>query len=155
MANEHRIGSDRLPEPRTPRTSYFLAVLGAILAALALAACGSTKVYTADKTLVYQGSIYNLGNVQQVTPGIEGRLPDGNVVDLRGKDRKAIEALLKEQAPVEVTTMVMFDERSMVYQRAPVSRYPDYSKMVSRFEGAMKDISKFMADKKKTQLKLK
>ena len=31
----------------------------------------------------------------------------------------------------------------------------DYNKMKNRHEGALKDITKFMGDKKKTQLKLK
>jgi hypothetical protein len=42
----------------------------------------------------------------------------------------------------------------MVYERRQVKKYSDYSKMASRLDGAMKDISKFMADGKKTQLKL-
>ena len=155
MTTENLSRNGRIPPLHAAGVSCFATALLAVLAALTLVACGSTKVYTADKTLVYQGSIYNLGNVQQVTPRVEGRLPDGSVVDLRGKDRKAVEALLAEQSPLEVSTVVEFDERAMVYQRGPVSSYSDYSKMLKRFDGAMKDISKFMAHGKKTQLKLK
>jgi len=125
------------------------------VALIALAGCGSTKVYTADKTIVYQGSIYNMANVQQVSGRIEGRLPDGSTVNMRTMDKKAVEALLKENGEVTVSTVVGMDDQDMLYQRAAVRKYSDYSKMASRFDGAMQDIGKFMADKKKTQLKLK
>jgi hypothetical protein len=43
----------------------------------------------------------------------------------------------------------------MVYQRKKISKYSEYSSMLKRFERANSDINKFLADKKKTQLKLK
>jgi hypothetical protein len=39
--------------------------------------------------------------------------------------------------------------------RTKVDSYNDYSRLNSRYDKAMKDLTKFMADKKKTQLKLK
>jgi len=122
---------------------------------LALAGCGSTKVYTADKTVVYNGNLYNMGNVQRIGSRIDGRLADGTTVNMSNMDKKAVEGLLKDNGEVMVSMVVEMDDQEMLYQRSRVSRYSDYSKMKSRFEGAQKDIAKFMADKKKTQLKLK
>ena len=134
------------------RLSVFL--LLAALAAL-LAGCGSTKVYTADKTIVYGDSLYNMGNVQQISSRIDGRLPDGSVVKLSGLDKKAVESLLKEHGQITAATYVTMDGKDMPYQQGPVKRYSDYDRMAKRLQGAMKDINKFMGDKKKTQLKLK
>ena len=140
--------------PASSRIHYVFAFLLAV-GMIALAGCGSTKVYTADKTILYNGSIYNMANVQQVSGRIEGQLPDGSTVNMKTLDKKGVEALLKENKEVVVSTVVGMDDQEMVYQRALVKKYSDYSKMVSRFDGAMSDIGKFMADKKKTQLKLK
>lgn len=129
-------------------------LLLAIVLPLAVGGCGSTKVYTADKTIVYRDSIYNLGNVQHIGSRIDGQLPDGSTRSMRGMNRKDVEALLKEHSEIVVSTVVEMDEAEMLYERQRVDRYPDYSKMVKRFDDAMKDISNFMADKKKTQLKL-
>ena len=140
--------------PAFARTQFLCALL-LTLGMIALAGCGSTKVYTADKTIVYNGSIYNMANVQQIAGRIEGQLPDGSTVNMKTLGKKGVEALLKENQEVVVSTVVGMDERDMVYQRARVKKYSEYSKMVSRFDDAMSDISKFMADKKKTQLTLK
>ena len=122
---------------------------------LSLAGCGSTKVYTADKTIVYAGNIYNLGNVQRVGSRVEGRLPNDDTVNMRTLDKKGVEALLKEHSSVLVSTVFELDGQDLVYQRSRVERYRDYSDMMKRFDRALNDITKFMADKKKTQLKLK
>lgn len=132
----------------------FLAAMLLAMGMLSLAACGSTKVYTADKTIVYKGDIYNMGNVQRIGSRIEGQLPDGSTVNMKSLDKKGVEALLKENKEVVVSAVVDMDDQQMVYQRSRITKYSEYNKMVSRFDGAMKDISKFMADKKKTQLKL-
>jgi hypothetical protein len=126
-----------------------------VASALTLAGCGSTKVYTADKTILYNGSLYNLGNVQHIGTRVEGNLPDGQVIDLRNKDKKAIDAALSENSPLMVSAVFELDGRDMIYQRARIKSYSDYSKMVKRFDRAQSDIARFMADKKKTQLKLK
>ena len=122
---------------------------------LALGGCGSTKVYTADKTIVYKGSLYNMGNVQRIGSRVDGQLADGTTVNMKGMDKKGVEGLLKENGEVMVSMVVEMDDQEMVYVRTRVSRYSDYSKMQKRFDSAMEDITKFMADKKKTQLKLK
>ena len=124
------------------------------LGMIALAGCGSTKVYTAEKTILYKDSLYNLSGVQQVGSRIDGQAADGSTVNMRSLDKKGVEKLLKENPEMVVTTLVVMDDKEMVYERRQVKKYSDYSKMASRLDGAMKDISKFMADGKKTQLKL-
>lgn len=132
-----------------------LIALSLAIGLLSLGACGSTKIYTADKTIVYKGDIYNMGNVQRISSRIDGQLPDGSTVNMKNLDRKGVEALLKDNKEIVVSAIVDMDEERVVYQRSRVTKYSEYSKMFNRFEGAMSDISKFMADKKKTQLKLK
>jgi len=128
----------------------FLVAVGMI----ALAGCGSTKVYTAEKTLVYKDSIFNLSGVKQVGSRIDGAATDGTTVNLGALDKKGVEAQLKANPGMVVTTLVLMDDKEMVYERKPVKKYSDFSKMKSRLDDAMKDITKFMADGKKTQLKL-
>jgi hypothetical protein len=133
----------------------FFALMILALTFLSLAGCGSTKVYTADKTIVYNGTIYNLGNVQRVTSRMDGKLPSGDTVNMRTLDKKGVEKLLKENDSIVVTSAVELDGQDLVYQRGKVSKYSQYSSMKKKFDRALNDITKFMADKKKTQLKLK
>lgn len=120
-----------------------------------VAGCGSTKVYTADKTIVYGGALYNMGNVQRITSRVDGQLPDGTRVDMRTLDKKGVEALLQQSAPVTVSAIIQMDSQEMPYQRAAVKKYSEYRKLADRLDDAIDDINDFMADKKKTQLKLK
>ena len=104
--------------------------------------------------MIYKDNIYNLSGTQQVGSRIDGKAADGTTVNLRALDKKGVEAQLKANPGMVVTTLVTMDDKEMVYERREVKKYSDYSKMASRLDGAMKDISKFMADGKKTQLKL-
>jgi hypothetical protein len=122
---------------------------------LSLAGCGSTKVYTADKTMTYRGDLYNMSNVQRVSPAVEGKLPNGETRNMKGMDRKAVEALLDEAKPITVSMIVEMDSQKMVYRRGEVNKYSEYSSMYKSFESAMGRINKFMANKKSTQLKLR
>lgn len=138
-----------------PRSTFRLVAVALLAAALSvLAACGSTKVYTADKTVVYKGSIYNLGNVSKIGTRIDGQLPDGENLSMTNMDRKGVEKLLDEHDEILVSTVFDLDDQEMVYQRVRVDSWRDYSKVVSNFEKAGNKMTKFMADKKDTQLKL-
>ena len=144
-----------LPRHRDFSLARHLAV-GLLLACLvALGGCGGTKVYSTDKTIVYRDSIYNMGNVQRIGSRIDGQLADGTTVNMTNMDKKAVEGLLDDNDEVMVSMYVEMDDREMVYLRQRVSRCSDYNKMKKRHEGALKDMTKFMGDKKKTQLKLK
>jgi hypothetical protein len=130
-------------------------VLALIAVILALPGCGSTKVYTADKSLVYGSTLYNLSAVKSVSPRIEGTLPDGKKINLDRTDKKAFNALLDEHETLVVATIIDLDEKELVYQNSRVKSYSEFSKMVKRQESAMNSIRKFMANKKSRQLKLK
>jgi len=132
-----------------------LGLILAIASIILLAGCGSTKVYTADKTIVYNGNIYNLGNIQRVSSRIEGLLPNGDVVNMRTQDKKGVQSLLDQHSSFIVSTIVELDGQDMVYQRSRVEKYSQYSSMTKRFDRALEDITKFMGNKKSTQLKLK
>ena len=128
----------------------FLAIL-----MLALTGCfSSTKVYTADKTITYKGTLYNMSNVQKIDTTVMGKLPNGDTKNMKGMDKKAVQALLDESSPIMVSMIVEMDSQEMVYARKSVSKYSEFSKMTKSFEGAMNKINKFMANKKSTQLKL-
>lgn len=141
-------------DPVSDRLKYLLTFLLVALF-LSTAGCGSTKVYTADKTIVYNGNTYNMASVQRIGSRMDGHLPDDETVNMRSLDKKGIEAMFKEHDEIMVSSIVEMDSNDMVYQRKRIGRYSDYSKMDKRLEGAMKDINKFMADEKKTQLQLK
>lgn len=144
-----------LPRHRDYSLAGYLAVSLFLACMLALGGCGSTKVYTADKTIVYKNTIYNLGNVQRIGSRIDGQLADGTTVNMTNLDKKAVEGVLKDNGEVTVSMIVELDAQEMVYLRTRVSKYSDYNKMKNRFDSALNDITKFMGDKKKTQLKLK
>jgi hypothetical protein len=127
-----------------------------IVSMLFLAGCiASAKVYNNDKNVVYNGTMYNLANVKQINNSISGRLSDDNTVDLKGADRKQIEAYLDEYDEIYVRMAFHFDDQEMLYRASNVEKWSQYSKMNRSFESAGKQISKLMADKKKIQLKLK
>jgi len=122
---------------------------------LLMAGCfSSTKVYNADKNIVYKGDIYNMANVQRISPRVEGKLSNGDVKNMKNMDKKAVQALLDESSPIMVSMIVEMDDREMVYERRSISKYSQFSSMKKNFEKAMKRINKFMANKKTTQLKL-
>jgi len=125
------------------------------LCTLSLAGCGSTKVYTANKSMVYRDNLYNMSGVQQISSSVEGKLSNGEVQDMKGMDKKAVEALLKENSPVMVSMIIKMDDKEMVYQQKEISKYSDYSKMSKSLGNAMSSIGKFMANSSSTQLKLK
>jgi predicted heme/steroid binding protein len=126
-----------------------------ILSVLLLTACGGTKVYKNDKTIAYNGSIYNLSNVMTIGTSNTGKLSNDETVNLKGADRKQVEAYLKESGPMYVRMSFELDEQEMLYRASSVEKWSDYSRMLKSYEKAGKDITSLMANKKKMQLKLK
>ena len=138
------------------RLGRALVLAVSVMSLLLLAGCiSSAKVYNNDKTVVYNGATYNLGNVKQIQSKISGKLSDTNTVDLRNADRKQIEAYLKEYQTIYVRMAFNFDDQEMLYRASSVSKWSEYSKMKSSFDSAGKQINGLMADKKKLQVKLK
>jgi hypothetical protein len=132
-----------------------LGVFLLLISMLSLAGCGSTKVYNASKTVVYNGSTYNLSNVQRIGSRVEGTLPSGDKVQLERIDKKGFNALLDDNKFIQVTTFMELDDKEFVYRNKQVKSYSDFSKMLKSQESGMNSINKFMANKKSTQLKLK
>ena len=122
---------------------------------LSLAGCGSTKVYTTQKSVTYKGDLYNVSNIQKIGTRVEGLTPDGSVINMKGMDKKAAQAKLDEHSPLVVSTVFEMDSQELIYQRKSITKASEFSTMVKNFEGAGNKISKFMANKKSTQLKLK
>jgi len=142
--------------PAVRNTVNTIGVLSMVVLMIFLAGCiSSSKSYNAGKNIVYNGSMYNISNVKTVNSKVEGQLPNGDVKNMKGMDKKAVEALLKQSSPIMVTTSLDLDGDEMVYERRSITKYSEYSKMTSRFQSAGKKITKFMGNKKATQLKLK
>lgn len=121
---------------------------------LGLSACGSTKVYTADKTITYRGSLYNMGSVKKLSSRIEGELPDGSSRDMTGMEKGQVKDILDEHDEIVVSTFVVMDDSDMLYERKKVDSWGDFDDLADDLEDAMEDINDFMGDKKDTQLEL-
>ena len=134
----------------------WMITIGLVAVVATLVGCGSTKVYTADKTVVYKDNVYNVSQVKVFSPKNEAILADKSTVNLKGMEKKAFEKLLEDnENSVFVRQTFMLDSDELVYQATSVTKWNDLSKMNKRFSSAQSDLTKFLGDKKKTQLKLK
>jgi hypothetical protein len=138
----------------SPFTRTLLMVF-TIIAVLAVSACGSTKVYNNDKTVVYNGAIYNLSKVTQIEAMTTAKLSDTETVSLKGANRKQVETYLEQFGTIYVRMAFQLDDREMLYRASSVSKWNEYSKMQKSFQNAEKQITSLLGNKKKMQLKLK
>ncbi len=125
------------------------------IAVLVLTACGSTKVMTVEKTMTYQGSLYNLSGISKISSRVEAKTPEGVSLDLRTVNKAQFKALHDKYGALEVTTAIDIGEEEIVLQSGTVEKYSDLEKMKKNLNSRMKKITDFMEHKKKTQLKLK
>ena len=137
------------------KSNHILVLAVSIMSMFLLAGCGGTKVYNNDKTVVYNGAVYNMSAVKQINPKSMGKLSDNNTVNLKGVTKKEFEAYLKEYDSVYVRLFFDLDGQEMLYRASSVDKWKDYQRMQKSFENAGKQITSLMADKKKMQLKLK
>ncbi|MBT8070506.1 MAG: hypothetical protein HKP21_12010 [Xanthomonadales bacterium] len=137
-----------------PRFGRLVTLTAIVLSTFLLVACGGTKVYNNDKTVVYNGAVYNISKVKQINSKISGKLADESSVDLRGADRKQIEAYL-DQGPMYVRMAFGLDDQEMLYRASSITKWSQYNSMHKSFESAGKQITSLMGNKKKMQLKLK
>lgn len=135
--------------------SRLAALLCIAVCTLTLAACGSTKVYTSDKTMTYNGTLYNLTHVDQLGTRTDVNLPNGDAVTTTPLDKGAIKDLLKAHDTLSVTSLFLLDDKEVVYMKQNIDSYSDYSSQMKRFEKAQKSITKFMSEPKEAQLNLK
>jgi len=137
------------------KSGHILVLAVSIMTMLLLAGCGGTKVYNNDKTVVYNGAVYNMSTIKQINSKSMGKLSDNNTVSLKGVTKKEFEAYLKEYDSVYVRLFFDLDGQEMLYRASSVDKWKDYQRMQKSFENAGKQITSLMADKKKMQLKLK
>jgi hypothetical protein len=136
-------------------TKYLVALL-MVACVLSISGCiSTTKVSTAGKSVVYKSELYNVSNVSKIGTRVEGLTPEGDVINMKGMDKRAAGDLLDQHESLIVSTVFEMDSQELVYQRSKVTSASQFSKMMSNFERAGNSISKFMANKKSTQLKLK
>jgi hypothetical protein len=126
-----------------------------IMTMLLLTACGSTKVYNNDKTIVYQDSVYNVSKVKQISSKTTGKLSDDSIVNLKGANKKKVQGLIKENGSIYVRMSFDLDEQEMLYRAKSVENWGDFNRMQNDFDKARKQITSLLGDKKKMQLKLR
>lgn len=130
--------------------------LGSLAAlAILITACGGTKVYDTSKTIVYNGSIYQVTDVKQIESRVEAVIEGQAPISLKTKSKSEIESLIKSNKPLFVRMAFDLDEQELVYSAGDVSSWRDYNRLHGRFENATDDIAKLMAEKKTDQLKLR
>jgi len=149
MTRVSSFSSTQRPSGRT----LILAI--SILTVFLLAGCGGTKVYNNDKTVVYNGAVYNISKAKQISSKATAKLSDSKTVSLKGADRKQIEAYLEEYGSIFVRMAFELDDQEMLYRASSVDSWKQYQNMQKSFESAGSQITKLLGDKKKMQLKLK
>lgn len=128
----------------------------AVLVGAAMVGCfSSTKVVTADKSISYNGSLYNASNVKVFTPRTEAVISSTETTSLNQVTKDQFNAILKQHNPLTVRQVIDMDQRELVYQTKSVKSWSDYQKMSEQFQSAVKQVTKFMGDPEETQLKLK
>jgi hypothetical protein len=132
-----------------------LILTASIMTVLLLTACGSTKVYNNDKTIVYRDTIYNVSTVKQIRSKTTGKLSDDSIVNLKGANKKKVQGLIKENGSIYVRMSFDLDEQEMLYRAKSVENWGDFNRMQNDFDKARKQITSLLGDKKKMQLKLR
>ncbi|RLE25569.1 MAG: hypothetical protein DRJ65_07435 [Acidobacteria bacterium] len=153
MVNSIYIGLVDQKMKGEPMRKYSIIVVA--IAVLVLAACGSTKVYTAEKTMTYKGSLYTLTGASKISSHVNGETSEGELLDLRSVNKAQFKALVEKHGVLEVTTSINIADEAVVAQTATVEKYSDLEKMTKNLNSKMGKIAKFMKDKKDTQLNLK
>ena len=136
------------------RNRAFAGVLLVITSAALVTGCGSTKVYSPDKTVEYNGSIYNVSEVKQLSTRLETVPASGDAIDLQGYDRKKFDTLVKEKGPLTVRSIIAMDDRDLVYEQKTLEKGSQFEDMQDELKDAYKKLASFMADARKTQLEL-
>jgi hypothetical protein len=130
-------------------------LLAVIVGVVALAGCSSTKVVTMDKSVVYDGHLYNVANVKVMAPTTEAVISPTETKSLDGMTKDQFNELLKQHKPLTVRQVIALDQAQLVYQTKSVKSWSDLQKMQDQFKSAQKKLAKFMADKSAMQLQLK
>lgn len=135
--------------PRSLATTLLMAVL------VASSGCGSTKVYTAKKTIVHADSVYNVSDVRVFNTRTEAVLPGADATDLKGITKKAFNEMLDKDPAIRVRQVIAMDDQELVYQDTTVKSWSELDRLNRQFLSATTSLQKFLADERDTQLKLK
>jgi len=126
-----------------------------MLVGVAMVGCSSTKVVTADKSISYNGSLYNASNVKVFTPRTDAVISSTETTSLNQVTKDQFNAILQQHNPLTVRQVIAMDQTELVYKTKSVKSWSDYQDMSEKFQSALKQITKFMADSSETQLQLK
>ena len=126
-----------------------------MLVGVAMVGCSSTKVVTAGKSISYNGSLYNASNVKVFTPRTDAVISSTETTSLNQVTKDQFNAILQQHNPLTVRQVIAMDQTELVYKTKSVKSWSDYQDMSEKFQSALKQITKFMADSSKTQLQLK
>jgi hypothetical protein len=133
-----------------------LRMAAALLVGAAMVGCfSSTKVVTADKSISYNGSLYNASNVKVFAPRTDAVISATETTPLSQVTKDQFNAILAQHNPLTVRQVISMDQTELVYQTKSVKSWSDYQKMSEQFQSAVKQVTKFMGDPEETQLKLK
>jgi hypothetical protein len=142
----------------TPRSARPLKLVALAFVCLALvlgaSGCGSTKVSTAQKSIAYKDRIYNISLVREVRGVREVILPGGETRNLNSLGDRARRDLFDEYDEFRVRMRVLFDDTELMYFDRSVRNRRDLNALERRFDGAMEEIRRFMANRRQTQLEL-
>lgn len=139
-----------------PGTRTVVRLAAAMVLGVCVVGCfSSTKVVTADKSISYNGSLYNASNVKVFTPRTDAVISSTETVSLNQITKDQFNAMLKQHNPLTVRQVIAMDQSELVYQTKSVKSWSDFQDMNEKFQSAQKQITKFMADGDETQLKLK
>lgn len=134
------------------RTLFTGLLLGLLVAT---SGCGSTKVYTAKKTIVHADSVYNVSDVRVFNTRTEAVRPGADATDLKGITKKAFNDMLDKDPGLHVRQVISMDDQELVYHDSPVKSWSDFNRLNRQFQSATTSLQKFLADERETQLKLK
>lgn len=126
-----------------------------LMVVIVVSACGGTKVYDTSKTIVYNGSIYQVTDVKQITNEIVAVKADKSTVNMKNMDKDQATDLINANKPLMVRMSFQMDEQELVYVNTPMDSYREFDRTRDRFEDAGDDIAKLMAETKTDQLKLR
>jgi hypothetical protein len=127
-----------------------------VLVGAVLTGCfSSTKVVTADKSISYNGSLYNASNVKVFAPRTDAVISATETTPLSQVTKDQFNAILAQHNPLTVRQVISMDQTELVYKTKSVKSWSDYQDMNEKFQSAVKQITKFMGDPEETQLKLK
>jgi hypothetical protein len=141
------------PGLSTLARSLFTGLLLALL--VGASGCGSTKVYTAKKTVVHADSVYNVSDVRVFNTRTEALLPGDDATDLKGITKAAFNDMLDKDPAIQVRQVITMDDQELVYQDTTVKTWSELERLNRQFKSATTSLQKFLADERDTQLKLK